>query len=175
LVITTLSSISLDVKFITSLAQARKEGHQKDKVFLTKKEAKDWEAKMKRKPVKEWFETTDTTCLNNWAQAYLDVAKVRFSTKTYKEKISVFKRFFKVIDPAMSVSELKPANVLAYIIKQMEDRSGFAANKDRKNLVAAWNWGMKYMNQILPGPNPCLVDRKTRARICPHFFHYLPW
>ncbi len=42
--------------------------------------------------------------------------------------------------------------------------SGYAANKDRKNLVAAWNWGMKYMNPPLPGPNPCLVDRMPEER-----------
>jgi hypothetical protein len=25
--------------------------------------------------------------------------------------------------------------------------------------VAAWNWGMKYMNPILPRPNPFLVEK----------------
>jgi len=34
--------------------------------------------------------------------------------------------------------------------------SGYAANKDRKNLVAAWNWGIKYLG--LREPNPCRVD-----------------
>ena len=51
-----------------------------------------------------------------------------------------------------------------YIVKQKEARSGYAANKDRKNLVAAWNWGMKYMKPPLPGPNPCLVDRMPEKR-----------
>ena len=62
------------------------------------------------------------------------------------------------------LSNLKPGDVLTYIIKQKEARSGYAANKDRKNLVAAWNWGMKYMNPPLPGPNPCLVDRMPEVR-----------
>jgi integrase len=62
------------------------------------------------------------------------------------------------------VSNLKPGDLLAYIIKQKEERSGYAANKDRKNLVAAWNWGMKYMKLPLPGPNPCLVDRMPEER-----------
>lgn len=146
------------------IAQVRKESQRLEKVFLTKKEAKDWETKMRRKPVEEWNEKTTTVCLNDWAQVYLDVAKVRFTTKTYKEKVSMFKRFFKVINPVLPVSELKPANVLDYIIKQKEARSGYAANKDRKNLVAAWNWGMKYMNPTLAGPNPCLVDRMPEVR-----------
>ncbi len=146
------------------IAQVRKEGQRLEKVFLTKKEAKDWEAEMRRKPVDEWIEPTGTASLYDWAEAYLDVAKVRFTTKTYKEKVSIFKRFFKVVDPEMAVSDLKPADALAYIVKQKEERSGYAANKDRKNLVAAWNWGMKYRNPLLPGPNPCLVDRMPEIR-----------
>jgi len=81
------------------------------------------------------------------------------------EKRSMFKRLFKEIDPSLPVSNLKPGDVSAYIVKQMEvRRSGYAANKDRKNLVAAWNWGMKYMKPPLPGPNPCLVDRMPEVR-----------
>jgi len=119
---------------------------------------------MRRKPVSEWDKKMDTTCLNDWAQAYLDVAKARFTTKTYNEKRSVFRHFFVEVSPAMSVLELKPADVMAYIVKQKEVRSGYAANKDRKNLVAAWNWGMKYMKPPLQGPNPCLVDRMPEKR-----------
>jgi integrase len=119
---------------------------------------------MMRKPVSDWSEKTATVCLNDWAQEYLDVARVRFTTATYMEKRSMFKRVFKEIDPNLPVSTLKPGDVLTYIIKQKEARSGYAANKDRKNLVAAWNWGMKYMNPPLPGPNPCLVDRMPEVR-----------
>jgi integrase len=42
--------------------------------------------------------------------------------------------------------------------------SWYAANKDRKNLVAAWNWGMKYMDPPLPGSNSCLVERMPEIR-----------
>jgi hypothetical protein len=69
-----------------------------------------------------------------------------------------------VIDPKMPVAKLKPGDVLKYVVKQKEERSGNAANKDRKNLVAAWNWGMKYLDPPLPGPNPCLVDRMPEVR-----------
>jgi len=119
---------------------------------------------MRRKPVSDWNKKIDTTCLGDWAQAYLNVAKARFTTKTYDEKRSVFRRFFAEVSPAMPVLQLKPADVMAYIVKQKEERSGYAANKDRKNLVAAWNWGMKYMRPPLPGPNPCLVDRMPEKR-----------
>jgi hypothetical protein len=90
-------------------------------------------------------------------------AKVRFSTKTYKEKVSMFKRFFKVIDPKMPVAKLKPGDVLKYVVKQKEERSGYAANKDRKNLVAAWNWGMKYLDP------PCRVPTPAWWIVCRRF------
>ena len=40
-------------------AQVRKDGLKREKIFLTKKEAVDWEAEMRRKPVSEWLEKTD--------------------------------------------------------------------------------------------------------------------
>lgn len=45
---------------------------------------------------------------------------------------------------------------------QFKNRSGYAANKDRKNLVAAWNWGIKYLG--FPQINPCRVDRFPEVR-----------
>ena len=146
------------------IGQVRKDGKRLEKVFLTKKEALTWEAKMRRKPVSEWNEKTATTCLADWAQKYLDVARARFTAKTYDEKRSMFRRFFDEIAPILPVSNLKPGDVMDYIVKQKEVRSGYAANKDRKNLVAAWNWGMKYMKPPLPRPNPCLVDRMLEER-----------
>jgi hypothetical protein len=59
---------------------------------------------------------------------------------TYKEKKAVFKRLLSVLDPALPVSELTPGHIQAYMTAQKLERSGYAANKDRKNLVAAWNW-----------------------------------
>ena len=45
---------------------------------------------------------------------------------------------------------------------QAKARSGYAVNNDRKNLLAAWNWGIKYLD--LPSPNPCMVDRFPESR-----------
>ena len=119
---------------------------------------------MLRKPVSEWNAKTDTVYIDDWVQAYLDVAKARFVPTSYREKRSMFKRFFTEISSALPVANLKPGDVQTYIVKQKEVRSGYAANKDRKNLVAAWNWGMKYMNPPLPGPNPGLVERMPEVR-----------
>ncbi|WP_320042116.1 hypothetical protein [uncultured Desulfobacter sp.] len=86
-------------------------------------------------------EKTGTVCLIDWATDYLNSCKERFVEKTYKEKHSTFKRFFKEINPHMAVDALSAAAVQAYLIKQKKERSGYASNKDRKNLLAGWNWG----------------------------------
>jgi integrase len=72
--------------------------------------------------------------------------------------------FFKNISPVLPVDELKPKDVLKHLLIQKADRSGNAANKDCKNLKAAWNWGMKYLDPLLPGPNPFLVERMPEER-----------
>ena len=102
--------------------------------------------------------------LFKWSQAYLDYAQAQFANVTYNEKRAVFKRLFKEIDPALLVSELTPGHIQGYITKQKLERSGYAANKDRKNLVAAWNWGIEYMNPNLQKPNPCQVKKMPEDR-----------
>jgi integrase len=112
----------------------------------------------------EWSGKTDTACLIDWSQAYLDHAKSMFAGKTYREKRSQFKKFYKHIDPTLPVTELKSAMVMDYLLKQKEQRSGYAANKDRKNLIAAWNWGMMYMTPVLPSHNSCTVKKMPEIR-----------
>jgi len=144
------------------VAQVRKQGMRKEKVFSTKKEAIEWETQQRKLTPEDWQKKTNTVCLLDWANAYLDFSQTKFTEKTYKEKKAVFRRFFREINPALSVDKLKPFMVLTYLQKQAKRRSGYAANKDRKNLVAAWNWGIKYMD--LPTPNPCMVERFAEKR-----------
>jgi integrase len=146
------------------IAQVRKEGKRLEKVFWTKKEALSWEVKMRRKPAGDWNDKTATVCIGDWVQAYLDYAEARFTVKTYKEKRALFRLFLGEVPPEQPVANLKPGDVMNYIVKQSKERSGYSANKDRKNLVAAWNWGMKYMKPQLPGPNPCAVERMQEIR-----------
>jgi integrase len=112
----------------------------------------------------EWNGKTDTVSLIEWSESYLDHAKNIFAEKTYQEKKSMFRKFYKHINPALSVSKLTPAMVMDYLLKQKEQRSGYAANKDRKNLIAGWNWGMIYMSPVLPSPNPCIVRKLPEIR-----------
>ena len=146
------------------VAQVRFNGKRKEKIFLNKKEAVAWESESRSNPEETWPEKTNTVSLFDWSQAYLDYAKAQFAYVTYDEKRVMFKRVLKEIDPTLPVSELTPGHVQAYITKQKLERSGYAANKDRKNLVAAWNWGIEYMNPNLSRPNPCQVKKMPEVR-----------
>ncbi len=146
------------------VAQVKTKKGRKEKIFLNKKDALTWESNARSNPESLWPEKINTVSLFDWSQKYLDYAKAQFSQVTYKEKKAVFKRLLSVLDPALPVSELTPGHIQAYMTAQKLERSGYAANKDRKNLVAAWNWATEYMNPKLPKPNPCQVKKMPEVR-----------
>lgn len=146
--------------------RVQKSKELKQKLFNTKIEALEWEAEQRKE---DWTKTDTVSSLGDWAQKYLDYS-TKFSDKAYAEKKKAFKEFFAaksttgkpLISQNASVTSLTPGQVLQVMQTQFRSRSGYAANKDRKNLVAAWNWGIKYLG--LPQPNPCLVDRFPEVR-----------
>lgn len=119
---------------------------------------------MRQKSDADWNGVISIICLGDWAARYLDYSKARFSIKTYFEKKLTFKKLFQSVDPTMPADSLTSAIVLMHLQTQLKQRSGYAANKDRKNLVAAWNWGSKYMDPPLNQQNPCLVVRMPEQR-----------
>lgn len=145
------------------MAQVRLNGEKVRKTFPTKSKAIAWEVSQREKTNQAPLPNmTVMEFLGDWAVQYLNYAKIKFSEKTYSEKCRMFKLFFLSIDPEQRAFDLTAGKVLAFLQEQAEKRSGYAANKDRKNLVAAWNWGVKYLG--LPTPNPCLVDRFPEQR-----------
>ena len=105
------------------VAEVRRKGKRKQAIFRTKTEALTWEVEWRRKPLEDWEEPVMTTesSLIDWANDYLNYAKVRFTPKTYDEKRFIFKRFFKAVDPEMLVSEISPRLALNYLQKQVEE------------------------------------------------------
>jgi integrase len=146
------------------VAEVRRNGKRKQALFRTKTEAQAWETEWRKKPPEDWQESVMTTesSLINWANDYLTYARAMFTIKTYNEKKLIFRRLFKLINPDLPVSALTARQALDFLQNQAEVRSGYAANKERKNLLAAWNWGIKYM--ALPTPNPFLVDKFPEQR-----------
>jgi integrase len=148
------------------VAQVKIQGKKvAQKVFLKKKDAKAWEVKTAKEFVEDPIGMqANTVSLLEWANSYLDHAEETFQTKTFEEKRSVFKRFFKYVDPYESVTQLTKSRVMKYLKKRKKESTGNAANKDRKNLVAAWNWGKDYMEPRLPDCNPCETTKMPEVQ-----------
>lgn len=125
-------------------------GQRKEKLFKDSSKEEFREAVLWEKEEKERLDTeqtvTDCLTLFDWAEVYLDYSKSNFGEKTYGEKKGVFARFFKYVDFNSSVDSMTPSLAMKHLMKQANGRSGNAANKDRKNLAAAWEWGRKYIS-----------------------------
>jgi len=144
------------------VADVMRQGKRYYKIFDTKAQALAWESEVRRAPEEELKTPSESLRLIEWATKYLEYSKIKFTAKTFDEKKSAFKGLFKQLDPSLPVENLRPVQVLNYLRTQAVERSGYAANKERKNLLAAWNWGIKYLN--LPSPNPCMTERFPEER-----------
>lgn len=144
------------------IADVMRNGKRFYKIFDTKTKAIAWEAEIRKTPEEDLTTPLESLTLLEWATKYLEYSKVKFTIKTFDEKKLAFKGFFKQVDPSLPVDDLRPVQVLNYLRTQATKRSGYAANKERKNLLAAWNWGIKYLN--LPSPNPCMTERFPEER-----------
>ncbi len=100
-------------------------------------------------------ELTPTTCCPlEWGTRYLADAEGRLSTSTFDEKRSAFQRLMAFLASrglqvqSVSVYAITTQVALEYLNTQNRNRSGYAANKDRKNLVRGWNWAKKYISNF---------------------------
>lgn len=117
-------------------------GKRYQKIFVTKAEAKKWEVEEKAK-LKSLAQTPQGMDLEIFFSKYLDYAEHNFSEKVYKEKCYLFKKVMDVWGKETPVEAITVDMVATYLETQAKTRSANAANKDRKNLLALWNWGIK--------------------------------
>lgn len=141
------------------LGQVKNKGVRDRRLFETKAEAIEWEVNQKKgipevHPIAPEPETTKTVTVSlaDWSNKYLDYS-LRYSPKTYSEKKSALKRMIQAFGKDTAVESIKPGQALELLQKQFQERSGYAANKDRKNLGSAWNWGVKFIEGF-PNVNP---------------------
>jgi integrase len=144
-------------------------GKRQRKSFLTKKEALLWESEQLPDEIAE--QKTHSVCLLDWATEYLRHAEQNFTGKTFDEKRMAFRQFFAYsgINPKESANRLTALQVQKALQRQSISRSGNAANKDRKNLSAAWSWGVKFLQ--LPSDNPFSKVEKFASE---RFERYVP-
>lgn len=147
--------------------QVTQNGERQTSQHGSKSAALRWEADLKRELESGLSQQTHaairTVSLLEWATMYLDHAQLKFIGKTYSEKRLSFRLLLQSFSPDMAVSGLGKGAVLAHFSRQAQARSGYAANKDRKNLLAAWSWGVEHIPGF-PERSPFLTDRFAEER-----------
>jgi integrase len=144
----------------------------KDNSQKSKREAYLWEEKVRKELEEEQSKTSMVSlAVGDWINQYLEEAEQRFAKVTFDEKKAAFTKFFTDTgltkdSPIESVTLTVCRN---YLIKQNRERSGNAANKDRKNLGAAWKWGLDYLDQWPKGVNPILSIKKFPEKREPRY------
>jgi integrase len=159
---------------IVSSKWFRKGEKERRKAIIWEEEEKkrlEEEAKDRERQQQQEIQTpTDLLQPLEWGNKYLDDVQRRCSDKTYGEKKTAIRRFLK-FTKGKELSEITPGAALQYLQKQFDNRSGHAANKDRKNLMTAWEWGRKYADGFPNLANPfAAVDRfpeKAQPRYIP--------
>lgn len=119
-------------------------GKKERKCFETRKQALLWETE---KPIEQEGLSTRTISLLEWATEYLRFAEQNFVKNTFDEKRVAFRQFFSFpgVHPEESADLLTAHTSQRALQVEAAKRSGNAANKDRKNLSAAWAWGVKFL------------------------------
>lgn len=100
-----------------------------------------------------------------WGNAYLDHSQRRNAPGTYSEKVTSLKALVESTGAEFPLERLTSVEALRHLDQQEERRSGNAANKDRKNLACAWEWGRKFLANFPDMPNPFrAVERYPEVR-----------
>jgi integrase len=124
-----------------------------DDLKKSQRKAMMWEIEKRKKLQQEPIATGSSTTIIEWANEYLDFSEERFVKRTFDEKKYVFKRLSKHFSPGFPVREISVPQVFKFLRNESRTRSGNAANKDRKNLAAAFKWGRKYLPGFPQGMN----------------------
>ncbi|MFB3926906.1 MAG: tyrosine-type recombinase/integrase [Syntrophales bacterium] len=114
--------------------------------FQTKTEAKTWEVekwKELENPKPEEQEEKETgTDLLTASNEYLDFCERRFSSITYSEKKKLCKSILRKWGN-VDVKDITPTMVLKHLEARAREVSNNTWNRDRKNLLAMFNWFRK--------------------------------
>ena len=126
--------------------------------FDTKREAINWENEYR----KNLHISKTIIDIKEFSNQYLSFAQSRYTKSTYKEKVTLVDSFTKYLGLNLPVDEILPSHIQSYLLDQAKTRSNNCANRDRKNLLAMWNWGQKILDLSL---NPVAkIDRFPHDR-----------
>lgn len=77
-------------------------------------------------------------------------------------------RFVRYVGPQTTVDVVTKGVALEFVQAQEKNRTPNAANKDRKNLSAAWSFGVKFLDNF-PDGNPFKAVPKCAHTVEPHY------
>jgi len=117
-------------------------GKRHSESFDTKREAITWENNFRGKLLCP----TDEVDFITFSGKYLELATSRFVKSTYSEKAALNRNFLQFLGANLPVGQITARHVQDYLLKQAKKRGNNSANKDRKNLLAMWNWGQKILD-----------------------------
>lgn len=139
-------------KVVGWLAQVRRQGVSRSRLCATKDQALTLEA--------EWIADLQAqeqgaipTALD-WGTQYLDYCQSRHTDKTYQHKRQALDMLITETGQDLPVDQITTAQAMTMMDRVAKSRSGYAANKIRKDLIAAWNWGAKYLDHWPAMANP---------------------
>jgi integrase len=118
----------------------KKDGKRYTRPFKSKTDAKRWEIKKQMELVSLQQEKTQIGMdLLTACEDYLDFCELRYTHDTYVEKKTLCKRILKRWGN-IDVKGITPSMVLKHLKQRAERTSNNAWNRDRKNLLAMFNW-----------------------------------
>ncbi|BEQ16170.1 tyrosine-type recombinase/integrase [Desulfoferula mesophila] len=170
------------------VAQINRKDFRKEKIFEDRDQALAWELEVRRLlkigiptdsierllnagvPPEEIEavlskEGIHSVSLHRWANDYL--SSIHVTPKTLREKRDIFRLFFKFFDPVGVTTEIQAGDALDFLNSVFARKGGNEANKARKNLLAAWNWGVEYRD--FPVKNPFKAVKKFPHDVEPHY------
>lgn len=105
--------------------------------------------------------------LSNWGNEYLRHVKRTMSKKTLVEKQRVIHDFFGFCgrENLIAIEHITKARAYAYLSEIKDDRGSNVANKHRKNLLAAWNWGADFIERFPQSLSPFLAVKPFAVKI----------
>ena len=132
-----------------------------------KRAAAQWELE-KRKELRNRQILLDSPNVLKWSNRYCEFSKQNHTLKTFKYKVVTFKRFLAFLKTD-DLAVITPALAMEYLQMQCQTRSGYAANKDRKELATAWKWGERYLEGFPRTLNPFWAVDKFKEKRSPRY------
>src|SRR5271157_2343146 len=117
-------------------------GRRASKLHATKAQAERWEIE-KEKELKSSTPIPEDMALRIFFSKYLDHGEGRFAPKVFEEKRALLRKLSQKWGGDIPVTSVTVDMVASYLESRAKAVSNNASNKDRKNLLALWRWGVK--------------------------------